>query len=54
MTICLEGAGRFIYLSALNSPRTTFEMPPVVDGDYTCATIPAAGTVVLIPALPQD
>ncbi len=54
VTICLEGAGRFIYLSALNSPRTTFEMPPVVDGDYTCATIPAAGTVVLIPALPQD
>lgn len=52
VTICLQGTGRFIYLNALNSPRTTFEMPAVVQGGYTCASIPAAGTVVLIPALP--
>jgi len=52
VTICLQGSGRFIYLNALNSPRTTFEMPAVVQGGYTCASIPAAGTVVLIPALP--
>ncbi|MCC6798676.1 MAG: hypothetical protein IT325_01050 [Anaerolineae bacterium] len=52
VTVCLEGTGRFIYLNALNAPRTTFEMPSVVQGGFTCATIPAAGTVVLIRALP--
>jgi len=52
ITVCLQGTGRFIYLNALNAPRTTFEMPAAVQGDFTCATIPAAGTIVLIPALP--
>lgn len=54
VTICLEGSGRFIYLSALNSPRTTFEMPSFEEDGYTCAAIPAAGTVVLIPPVPQN
>jgi hypothetical protein len=35
VTVCLEGSGRFIFLSALNSPRTTYEVPSVADGGYT-------------------
>lgn len=54
VTVCLEGSGRFIFLSALNSPRTTYEVPSVADGGYTCGSIPAAGTVVLIPFAPQN
>jgi len=54
VTICLEGEGRFIYLSALNSPRTTYEPPSFMEEGYTCATIPAAGTVVLIPPQPLN
>src|SRR5690606_29974118 len=54
VTVCLEGAGRFIYLNALNSPRTTFEPASYSEGGYTCASIPAAGTVVLIPPTPQN
>ena len=54
VTVCLQGAGRFIYLSALNSPRTTYEPPSFMQDGYTCATIPAAGTVVLIPPAPMN
>lgn len=53
--ICLQGRGRVIYLDATTSPRTMTEITPVeVEDDYTCAWIPNAGTVVLIPPEPQS
>ena len=54
VTVCLQGTGRFIFLSALNSPRTTYEPPSFVQDGYTCAAISSAGTVVLIPPAPQN
>jgi CSLREA domain-containing protein len=49
VTVCLLGTGSLVYLDALNAPR-----PPVIltntssNGGYTCASIPDAGTVVLV------
>jgi hypothetical protein len=49
ITVCLAGSGRIIYLSALQAPRTPAQMTTLATPGYTCALIPDAGTVVLIP-----
>ncbi len=49
INICLAGSGRIIYLSALQAPRQPAWLPGVASNGYTCAAIPDAGTVVLVP-----
>ncbi|MBN1201647.1 MAG: hypothetical protein JXJ20_07310, partial [Anaerolineae bacterium] len=49
VTVCLQGVGRFVYLDATQSPRVPQWLPSEVVNGYTCATIPNAGTVVLVP-----
>jgi hypothetical protein len=46
--VCIAGRGRYIYLDGRNTPRHIFEMDSTHDHGYTCAWIPAPGTVVLI------
>ncbi len=46
--VCLAGDGRYIYLDGRQTPRNILEMDAVSDNGYTCAWIPAPGTVVLI------
>ena len=48
--VCLQGQGVMVYLDATTAPRTVSEPPAVFEGGYTCATIPHAGMVVLVPA----
>jgi hypothetical protein len=45
---CLQGQGRFIFLSNAQSPRQIVEMNSVYEGGYTCAFIDTPGTAVLI------
>jgi len=47
--VCLLGSGRFLYLNATQSPRPLSLLPSTSEGGYTCASIPSAGTVVLVP-----
>jgi len=52
VNICLQGTGAFIYLDATTFPRTAHELPVSLQGGYTCASIPDAGTVVLVQGIP--
>ncbi|HEX3052504.1 MAG TPA: SH3 domain-containing protein, partial [Aggregatilineaceae bacterium] len=52
VNICLQGTGAFIYLDATTIPRTVHELPVSLQGGYTCAAIPDAGTVVLVQGTP--
>ncbi|MBE2181998.1 MAG: hypothetical protein IAE89_01115 [Anaerolineae bacterium] len=49
ITVCLMGSGRMIYLSALQAPRVPSWLPATPYDNYTCTSIPDAGTVVLVP-----
>jgi hypothetical protein len=46
--VCLQGQGRFIFLSNAQSPRVIVEMNSVHESGYTCAWIDTPGTAVLI------
>jgi hypothetical protein len=45
--VCLLGEGVFLFLDANTAPRSVTQLPAVPTGDYLCADIPNAGTVVL-------
>ncbi len=47
LTVCLQGTGFMYYRDATGQPRTTAMLSSWQEGNYTCATIPNAGTVVL-------
>ena len=47
LTVCLQGSGQFYFRDATGQPRTTALLPSTMNGEYTCATISHAGTVVL-------
>ncbi len=49
VNVCLQGSGRFLFLDARQSPRPVSQLPASSAGGYTCANIPSAGTVVLVP-----
>lgn len=49
VNVCLQGSGRFLFLDATQAPRTVSQLPTTSAGGYTCANIPSAGTVVLVP-----
>ncbi len=49
VNVCLQGSGRFLFLDARQSPRPVSQLPATSVGGYTCANIPSAGTVVLVP-----
>ncbi|MBZ0281006.1 MAG: hypothetical protein K8L97_09710, partial [Anaerolineae bacterium] len=46
--ICLQGTGGIMFLNANGIPRVAQWLPTSVVNGYTCATIPAVGTVVLV------
>jgi Bacterial Ig domain/Bacterial SH3 domain len=46
--VCLAGRGNLLYLNAITAPRVLQPVPSAIEGAYTCASIPDAGTVVLI------
>jgi hypothetical protein len=46
--VCLQGSGRFMYLDATTAPRALSQLAAWSEGDYTCATLFNAGTVVLV------
>ncbi len=48
LNICLHGVGQFYYRDATGQPRATALLPSWQNGEYTCATINNAGTVVLV------
>jgi VCBS repeat-containing protein len=48
ITVCLRGEGAFLYLDATVSPRSMVELPVFMQSGYTCASVPNAGTVVLV------
>ncbi|MBE2182012.1 MAG: hypothetical protein IAE89_01185 [Anaerolineae bacterium] len=48
LSICLYGTGQFYYRDATGQPRTTALLSSWQNGEYTCATINNAGTVVLV------
>jgi hypothetical protein len=48
--VCLQGAGRFIFLDNSQMPRLVFELETTQDRGYTCGFIINPGTVVLINA----
>jgi len=52
--VCLQGSGTLLFLDAAQSPRTVSSPAASSQGGYTCASIPNAGTVVLVngPAAP--
>jgi hypothetical protein len=52
--VCLQGQGRFFYLDATQAPRTVVELAISTQGNYTCAEIPNAGTVVLVASATTD
>lgn len=45
--VCLQGTGSFYFLDALTAPRALSQLIAWTWGDYTCASVPHAGTVVL-------
>ncbi|MEB2288531.1 MAG: hypothetical protein OZ934_10500 [Anaerolineae bacterium] len=47
--VCLQGSGRFLFLNAATSPRALSQLPAYSQDGYTCASVPGAGTVVLVP-----
>ncbi|HML23379.1 MAG TPA: Calx-beta domain-containing protein [Aggregatilinea sp.] len=52
INVCLEESGRFLYLDATTAPRVVSELPVWLDGEYTCASVANAGTVVLVQGAP--
>ncbi|MEM6529414.1 MAG: SH3 domain-containing protein, partial [Chloroflexota bacterium] len=48
IVVCLRGRGVFYFRDALAMPRRTVQLLSQFDGVFTCATIPNAGTIVLI------
>jgi hypothetical protein len=46
--VCLQGSGRMFYRDASNAPRITVPLASTSSNGYTCASIPNAGTVVLV------
>ncbi len=46
--VCLQGSGTFLFLDATLSPRTVAQLPAWLEGGYTCASIPNAGTALLV------
>ncbi|MBE2269945.1 MAG: hypothetical protein IAE80_17035, partial [Anaerolinea sp.] len=51
VTVCLFGAGDLIFLSAAASPRTPGYINEFVLDNMTCAILPTAGTLVLVPEM---
>lgn len=47
VTVCLLGNGTMYYLDATTAPRRVMQLAASLQGSYTCASIPDAGTVVL-------
>ena len=50
--VCLQGSGTLVYLDATTSPRTISALPVSLENGYVCATLPNAGTLVLVPGTP--
>jgi hypothetical protein len=48
ITVCLQGNGRMFYRDATNAPHVTVPLAVSSNNGYTCASIPNAGTVVLV------
>ncbi len=46
--ICLQGSGSMVFLDAIGVPRVPQSLITTIQGDYTCATIPDVGTLVLV------
>jgi hypothetical protein len=46
--VCLQGSGHMFYRDASNAPRITVPLTSSSSNGYTCASIPNAGTVVLV------
>ena len=46
--VCLSGTGTLYYADASNAPRVYVQIASSVQGGFTCASIPNAGTLVLI------
>jgi predicted outer membrane repeat protein len=46
--VCLRGSGSFNYRDATRSPRQTVTLSTTTQGNFTCANIPNAGTIVLV------
>jgi hypothetical protein len=49
ITVCLQGSGRMFYRDATDAPRITVPLAVTTNNGYTCASIPNAGTVILLP-----
>ncbi len=47
-TICFAGSGNVIFLDAGTAPRVARHFDAVPAGEYTCAVLPRAGTLVLV------
>ena len=47
-TVCFEGQGRVIFLDALTAPRVTRWLQVTIMEGFTCASLPNAGTAVLV------
>jgi uncharacterized protein YgiM (DUF1202 family) len=52
ITVCLQGQGQFLYRDATGMPRVVTEIPSWVEGNFTCAQISNAGTIVLAAGTP--
>lgn len=46
--VCLKGTGTLYYADASNAPRTFVEMAGIEQDGFTCASLPNAGTLVLV------
>lgn len=46
--ICLYGTGSLIFLDSANAPRVPQWMAVTIQGQYSCATIPNTGTLVMV------
>lgn len=52
--VCLRGRGDMIFLNATRAPRVPEFIASTQEGSYTCVTIPAVGTLVLVDNAPED
>ena len=48
--VCWRGQASALFLDAATSPRTVSQLATAWDGEFTCAQISSAGTVVFMPA----
>ena len=48
--VCFKRQASTLFLDAANSPRTVGQLASTWDGEWTCAEIDRAGTIVLMPA----